>query len=601
MEVERRTFVGAGLAATLLAASPIRAAAPPSARRLLDDATESLLATYPENASQLGIDTGARAHLRARLTDRSAAGVARQADAARARLGALRAVDAARLDPATRLDLEVARAAHELAVEGYAFGFGDVAVLNTNFSYRNGPYTVAQNMGAWAEIPDFLDSQHRVEHAADAEAYLARLAAYAAALDGETGRLRAEAARGVVAPAFLLDKTLRQQKAARAVSAAESPLAASLVRRTAAIPGDWGRRAERIVTAQVQPALDRQIAELERHRAQASGDAGVWHVPDGDAFYAWALRAATTTRLSPAEVHRMGLDQLGQLHGRMDAILKRQGLTQGSVGARMTALGKDPKHQFPNSDAGRQQILDYIGARIADIRARLPRAFDTLVPGRLIVTRVPPAIEQGARGGYAAPGAIDGSVPGNYYINLRDTALWPRYALPTLTYHEAIPGHIWQGEYSFKLPLIRALLAFNAYSEGWALYAEQLADELGVYEGDPLGELGYLQSIAFRACRLVVDTGLHAERWTRERAVRWFAETNGSSEEEVSSEVDRHCAWPGQACGYKVGHSEILRLREEARRAGGAGFDLKRFNDAVVMPGNVPLTLLPDVVRRGMA
>jgi uncharacterized protein (DUF885 family) len=214
---------------------------------------------------------------------------------------------------------------------------------------------------------------------------------------------------------------------------------------------------------------------------------------------------------------------------------------------------------------------------------------------------VPPEIENGAPDGYAGAGTIDGSVPGNYYINLRDTSIWPRYALPTLTYHEGIPGHVWQGEYTYKLPLIRSLLAFNAYSEGWALYAEQLGDELGAYDGDPVGRLGYLQSIAFRCCRLVVDTGLHAKRWTRSQAIDWFVKTNGSSAEEVQSEVDRYCAWPGQACGYKVGHSEINRLREKAKAALGRRFDLRTFDDALVLGGNVPMTLLERVIDRYVA
>jgi uncharacterized protein (DUF885 family) len=292
----------------------------------------------------------------------------------------------------------------------------------------------------------------------------------------------------------------------------------------------------------------------------------------------------------------MGLEQLRALEARMDPLLRAQGLTRGTVGERMTALGSDPKHLYPNNDEGRAQILAYLNDRVADIRTRLPRAFATLVPGNLIIKRVPPEIEAGAPGGYAAAGTIDGKVPGQYYINLRDTSIWPRFALPTLTYHEGIPGHIWQGEYTYKLPLVRSLLAFNAYSEGWALYAEQLADELGVYEGDPLGELGYLQSMSFRACRLVVDTGLHAKKWTRDHAIRWFATTNGSTVEEVQGEVDRYCSWPGQACGYKVGHSEIVRLREKAQSALGSRFDLKTFDDALVLGGNVPLTLLERVI-----
>jgi uncharacterized protein (DUF885 family) len=460
---------------------------------------------------------------------------------------------------------------------------------------------VTQNTGAFVEIPDFLDSNHKVDTAADADAYLARLDAYAGVLDGETERLRANAAAGAIAPSFLLDKAIRQMSTARAEPVAQWGLVTSLARRTSALGSDHARRAERIAAQRVAPAMDRQIAELGRHRARADDRAGVWKLPEGDAYYAWALKAATTTRLTPDEVFERGGEELRALQARMDPILRAQGLTQGTVGQRMTALGKDPRHLFPNTDAGRQQILDYINGKVTDIKARMPRAFATIVPGNLVVKRVPPAIEAGAPGGYAAAGTIDGSVPGMYYINLRDTGIWPRYALPTLTYHEGIPGHIWQGEYTYKLPLVRSLLAFNAYSEGWALYAEQLGDELGVYEGDPLGQLGYLQSLAFRACRLVVDTGLHAKRWTRQQAITWFAETNGSTIEEVSSEVDRYCAWPGQACGYKLGHSEILRLREKARSALGTRYDFRRFNDALVLAGGVPLTVLEQAIDTHIA
>jgi uncharacterized protein (DUF885 family) len=342
--------------------------------------------------------------------------------------------------------------------------------------------------------------------------------------------------------------------------------------------------------------MERQIGAMKRQREHASSDAGVWKLPEGEAYYAWALRAGTTTKLPPEEVHKLGLEQLRQLQDRMEPLLRAQGLTKGTPGERMAGLGKDPRYQFPNTDEGRQQILDYVNGRIADIRTRLPKAFATLVRGDLVVKRVPPSIEYGAPDGYAGPGTIDGSQPGMYYINLRDTAIWPRYALPTLSYHEGIPGHVWQGEYEYRLPLIRSLLQFNAYSEGWALYAEQLADELGVYEGDPLGQLGYLQSLAFRACRLVVDTGIHAKRWTRDEATQWFSTTNGSTVLEVQQEVDRYCVWPGQACGYKVGHTQINRLREQTRKALGPHFDLRSFDDAVLTSGNVPLTLLDDVI-----
>jgi uncharacterized protein (DUF885 family) len=288
----------------------------------------------------------------------------------------------------------------------------------------------------------------------------------------------------------------------------------------------------------------------------------------------------------------MGLDELKTLHGRMDPILKGLGYTRGTVGQRMTALSDDPRYKFSEGDKGRAEIMAFIQERLAIIRAQLPRAFNTLVKGNLEVKRLPPEEEPGAPGAYGGAGSIDGSIPGKFWINLRTTDLHRKYDLPDLAHHEAIPGHVWQGEYANQLPLIRTMLAFNAYSEGWALYAEQLADELGVYDDFPVGRLGYLQSLSFRACRLVVDTGLHAKRWTREQGVRFFVDVNGSKPEEVASEVDRYCSWPGQACGYKVGHSEINRQRDRAQAALGARYDLKAFDDTVVKGGNVPLDVL---------
>jgi uncharacterized protein (DUF885 family) len=598
----RELLVGAG-ALALTSALPAWAGqeTADATQALLAGIAEDLLADYPENASALGLDNGARAALKSRLADRSLAGQRALAERAAGRLARLRAIDPATLTPAARIDLDVVRTAHETAVEGFAFPYGDMAVLNQNWSYRNAPYAVAQNTGAFVEIPDLLDSNHKVENAADAEAYLARLEAYAAALDGETGRLAQDAGLGVVAPDFLLDKSLRQQRAVRATPIAEWGLVTSLARRTSDMPGGFGRRAEALVADRVAPALDRQIAELERHRARATADAGVWKLPQGEAYYAWALKAGTTTTRTPDEVHAQGIEQLRALQAEMDVLLRAQGLTRGSVGARMTALGEDPRQLFPNTDDGRRQLLAFMNARIDDMRTRLPRAFATLVAGNLIVKRVPPEIEIGAPGAYAAAGSIDGTVPGNLYVNLHDLSTSPRFGLTTLAFHEGIPGHVWQGEYTYRLPLVRSLLAFNAYSEGWALYAEQLGAELGVYDGDPLGRLGYLQSIAFRACRLVVDTGLHAKRWTRDHAIEWFATTNGSPLDDVRSEVDRYCAWPGQACGYKVGHSEINRLRDAARAALGPRFDFRLFNDALVTGGNVPLVVLGRIIDAHIA
>lgn len=598
MTTTRRDFLvstGAILAAANL---PTSAASNQDAavERLLAQFAEELLADYPESATGLGIDNGERASLKAKLSDRSAAGQQAIARRVAARLEKLKAIDVSALSEAARIDVDVMRTAHEFAAEGFAFPYGDVALLNLSWSWRNAPYVVAQNTGAFLEIPGMLDEPHTIDSPADADAYLARLEAYAQQLDGETGRLKSAASQGVIAPDFLLDKTLNQLRIARGGKIADWTLVSSIAKRTRGMPGSHASKAEQIATAKIAPALDRQIAELEAHRKHANHDAGVWKLPRGDAYYAWTLRAATTTRMTPEEIHDRGQEELRALQSEMDAILKKQGLTQGTVGERMTALGKQERFRFADSDAGRARLMAYLNERVEDVRARLPQAFATLVPGKLEIKRMPPEVEPGAPGAYGGAGTIDGKVPGKFWINLLNMNVWTTYNLPTLTYHESIPGHVWQGEYTFEMPLFRSLLAFNAYSEGWALYAEQLAAELGVYEDDPFGRLGYLQSIAFRACRLVVDTGLHAKRWTRERAIEWFASTNGSSVDEVTSEVDRYCAWPGQACGYKVGHSEINRLRVRAQQALGKQFDLRQFDDVIVKCGGVPMVTLGRIV-----
>jgi uncharacterized protein (DUF885 family) len=573
------------------------AASEAGATALLDSIGEDLLVLSPETATSLGVDTGKNAFLRSKLADRSQAGQDRIAATLRTDLARAEAVDTASLTYPTRTSIEVVRSAYRTALEGFALPYGDVAVGG----WRNTPYVVIQNVGAYLDVPRFLDSDHPVKNAADAEAYLARLESYAVQLDGELGRLKATAAQGVIAPAFLIDKAIKQMTQSVEGARKGGGLVESLTRRTKDIPGNWGPLALAIAQQKVAPALERQLAELTAQRANASMDAGMWARPHGDEFYAWALRASTTTKMTPDEIHKLGQERLKELHGRMDPILKSLGYTQGSIGERMKALANDPRYKFPEGDKGRAEIMAFIQERLAIIRAQLPRAFGTLVRGNLEVKRLPPEEEPGAPGAYGGAGSIDGSIPGKFWINLRTTDLHSKYSLPDLAAHEAIPGHVWQGEYSNQLPLIRTMLAFNAYSEGWALYAEQLVDELGVYDDFPAGRLGYLQSIAFRACRLVVDTGIHAKRWTREQGVAFFVDVNGSNPEEVASEVDRYCSWPGQACGYEIGHIEINRQRDRAKAALGPRYDLRAFDDAVVKGGNVPMDVLAKNITEYIA
>ncbi|VDC49475.1 DUF885 domain-containing protein [Brevundimonas mediterranea] len=559
----------------------------------------------PQLATNLGLDTGPRAGLKSALAGRGLQDRARAIALNEAWLAEIRAIDASSLTGQSAASFGVVRFQAEALDAAKGFGYGDFGFVDPSV-YPLQPYTVSQLTGAYQATPDFLDTQHSIETAADAEAYLSRLSAFAQVLDQETEASGHDADRGVIPPIFIVAKALDQMRALRAPTAAETGLSRSIARRTAekGIAGDWSGRAAVIVEREIYPALERQIALLETWRPRATTDAGLWARPQGEAYYAANLRLMTTTDLAPETIHQMGLDQSRDILSRMDALLKAEGMTEGTVGRRMAALGRQPSQIYPNTEAGKARILADLNAQIADMEARLPQYFGRLPKARVEVRRVPVAIEAGAPGGYAVAPSLDGSRPGAFYINLRDTAECPRFSLPTLAYHEALPGHHLQGTLAIentRLPLISKALFFSAHGEGWALYSEQLADEMGVYADDRFGELGYLQSLLFRASRLVADTGLHHKRWSREQAIRYMVDTGGDEESAIATEIDRYCVWPGQACSYKVGHAEWVRLREKAKSSLGDRFDIKGFHDTALATGGVPLSVLERIVDSWVA
>ena len=304
--------------------------------------------------------------MRSQLADRSAAGQQKIASQVRQDLERAKAFDTAALDHATRTSVEVVRSAYATALEGFALPYGDITVG----SWRNTPYVVIQNVGAYLDVPRFLDSDHPIENAGDADAYLARLQSYAKQLDGELGRIQDARGKGLVPPAFLIDKALPQMRMSAKSAREGGSLVESLARRTKSIPGNWAERARTIAAQEVAPALDRQIAELETQRAKATDEAGMWARPQGDDFYRWALKASTTTSMTPDEIHAMGQSELKQLHAQMDTILKGVGYTKGTVGERMNALAKDPRYQFAAGDKGRAEILAFIDNRLSGFASR---------------------------------------------------------------------------------------------------------------------------------------------------------------------------------------------------------------------------------------
>ena len=595
--------IGTGLAgASTLALLPACVAKPPVANASaglaagaadaeLERIAYAMLAHEPGRATGLGVDVGEYAQWRGTFGTPGAAGETDYAATLKRLLAEARAYPREGLTPDQVTGFEVVESAFAKALEGMALPYGTVAVGG----WRNAPYVVIQNVGGYIDYPRFFGATQPLREPDDVGYYVSRVREIPAILAAETDRIRFDRGEGLVAPDFLLDKAIAQMEVS--IAGAEESYAGPLAASRFGSDESALRAVRQVIAEDIQPALAAQLEELRAQRAAATSHAGMWARPRGDEYYAWAVSASTTTALTPDEIHRQGLEELKELHGRMDPILRELGYTQGSVGA----LAEDPAYKFSPGDAGRAEIVAFIEERIAWIKAQMPRAFTQLVNPPLEVRRLPLGEELGAPGAYGGAGSKDGSIPGRMWINLRTTDLHRKYDLPDLTFHESIPGHVWEGEFSNRLPLIRSILAFNAFSEGWALYAEQLADELGAYDDFKVGRLGYLQSLAFRACRLVVDTGLHSKRWTREQARRFFVEENGSKIDEVASEVDRYCSWPGQACGYKIGHSEILRQRARAEAELGARYDFRAFNTAVVLGGNAPLDVMANTVSRYIA
>ena len=592
--LHRRQFLATSAGVALLGAGVASGKPAGEAARLtilLDQFFAENLAESPELATALGLDIGAQAAAKSKLADASITGLSRQRALNADQLRRLKTVDRTALSGAPAINYDAVLT--ELAA---------TAAADARFTYggqgAGAPYVISQINGAWQEVPDFLASQHVIETRADAEAYLARLEAFARVMDEEVERVRRDVGLGVVPPDFAIDGALAGMKLLHA-PADRSTLVTSLAERAKAkgVAGDWAGAASATYTAKVLPALERQMALLTDLKGRAVHDAGVWRLPDGEAYYAQALAASTTTTLSPAEVHKLGLDVTRQLSARADGLFRKLGMSKGTVGQRYDGLYKSRRGVYPNTDAGKARLIADLNKEVAAMQARLPKYFGTLPKAAVEIRRIPAATEGGASTHYNGA-SLDGSRPGIYWLNLRDTAESPYWFLPTTSFHEAIPGHHLQIsiQQEADLPMLRRAGGFTAYAEGWALYSEQLAQEMGVYAGSPLNELGYIHDALLRSGRLVVDTGLHSLRWSREKAVATLSGINGDPPALSGQEIERYSVSPGQACSYMVGKLTILRLRDKAKAALGPRFDIRKFHDAVLLSGALPLSVLETVV-----
>jgi uncharacterized protein (DUF885 family) len=566
----------------------------------------NFIAHQPAMATSLNLSKEVGGDFQRRLPDYSSEGMQafqRQMQAAAARLDAI--------ETQSLTDKDLRHIEVNAVIARYYAGSAnfDAGYIDTWAGHL--PYIVNQINGPLIDIPAVLGDQQAVTSLAEAEDYLARLDALALMVTRVKAKVAADAQKGVILPQALFPNTLKFLTNFVAGPAAEHSLVTSLADKLDKIAGLEAaqkqallQQASNKVDASIYPAYRDMWQFMHSLQDKAPQDVGIWAQPNGEAFYRHGIAYLADSSLSADAIHQLGLDEVTRITAQMDTILKANGYGEGSVGERLVALGEEPRFRYENSDAGRQLLLDDLSAEIAIIMEKAPQLFSTLPPQRVVVKRVPIETEAGASGGsYVAP-ALDGSRAGVFFINLKDMDSIAKYGLKTLTYHEAVPGHHFQIALNMQqtdIGLMRQNSSFNAFIEGWALYAEQVAFEMGMYEQDPFGNLGRLKAEAYRAARLVVDTGLHHKKWSRQQAISYFAEATGSTEAEVASAIDRYIAWPGQALGYKLGMLKLLELREKARVALGDKFDIRAFHDLMLLPGARPMGIVEADVKRWIA
>jgi uncharacterized protein (DUF885 family) len=549
----------------------------------------------PELLSSLGLveQFGFTSH-NGKLSDESPAHQQKVFERWERDLADLRAYPLDRQSPSQRLSTHVLEWFVERQVEGE--------------KYQWHTYPVNQLFGVQNEFPSFMANTHRLLNRKDCEYYIMRLGALPKKFDQTLEGLKVREQKQILPPRFVVEEVLKEMSDFIAKPAAENILAASFKSRAAKIDKlsdkereDFQTRVETEITKRVYPAYQKLIDYFKGVLPKATTDDGVWKLPDGDAFYAYVLRENTTTTMPPNEVHELGLHEVTRIEGEMRTLLDANGFAGQPIGEAMDKLGKDPRFLFSNDDKGRVEALVEYRRLLDTAMENCKQLFLTMPKAKCEVRRVEQFKEATAPGAYYQGGAMDGSRPGIFYANLRDMNEAPKWTMPTLAYHEGIPGHHWQISIAQELkdvPQFRKVIPFTAYAEGWALYCEWLAKKVGWYDKDPFGDLGRLQAELFRAVRLVVDTGIHAKHWTREQAITYMREKTGMGEKEVKAEIERYIVMPGQACAYKVGMLKIQELRARAEQELGTKFDQREFHDALLKNGALPVEILEEQVNK---
>lgn len=471
--------------------------------------------------------------------------------------------------------------------------------------FRHNTYPINQMFGIQSQLPNLMMTLHPLNHIRGARTYIKRLNKFVIKIDQTLEGLKIREGTGSFPPNFTIRHVLDEMKTFIDTPAKENPLYSVFEERIRdlKLSSDGKEKllagVEREISETVYPAYGRLIDYFTALETKVTGDHGVWNLPNGDAYYAHCLRSSTSTKLSPEQVHEIGLKEVTRIEGEMSAILEVLGYESVNPAKRLAAFGEEERFLYPNTDQGRADCLAEYQQILDEMDQAIPEVFDIRPKAGLEVHRVPEFREKTMAGAYYQPADLGGSRPGVFYANLRDMKETIKFGMKTLAYHEGIPGHHFQIAIAQELkgvPYFRRMIHFTAYVEGWAMYAENLARELGAYKNDPYGELGFLDSILFRAVRLVVDTGIHYKRWTREQAIEYMEGHSAQARESIVSEVERYFVMPGQACSYKIGEIKVLELRAKAEREMGEQFDLRQFHTVVLKNGAMPLTLLEKVI-----
>jgi uncharacterized protein (DUF885 family) len=472
------------------------------------------------------------------------------------------------------------------------------------------PYIINQISGPLIDVPKLMQEQQAINTMQDARDYLARLSNFDGFVVNVLNKYEDDQRVGIILPKKLHPKTLAFFDGFLAAEPKDHGLVTSFVKKlqlTEIDPASQEKmitKAIELVKNVVYPAYQRARGAVLASAETAKSDDGIWSQPGGDKFYLHAIQYLGDSALSADQIHELGLKEVARISTEMDTILVTNGYSDGTVGERMVALAQQPEFLYEDSDEGRKALLDDLNSQVQAVMDKAPLYFNTIPSQNVLVKRIPKTSEAGEAGGFYTPPSLDGKRDGIYWINLRDMSAVPKFSLKTLTYHEAVPGHHFQIALNMAqqdIGLLRQNAPFNAYVEGWALYSELVAKEMGMYENDPYGDLGRLQAELYRAVRLVVDTGLHRKKWTREQAIEYFHTTTGTSMTDVVAEVERYMAWPGQALGYKLGMLQFVELRELAAQALGPKFDVKAFHDLVLLPGARPMSLVREDVLAWIA